>query len=146
MNIRRLFLLCIPMLLIIGCSDGDNEQDAITPEGDPAQAARAFMTSFLNGDVETCQTYTAVESRESVMLLCQQRASVQSSVNTADLTFETLEINGRYALVQTGGTYEQSVVDPASGAVQRDVVNEPILLQMYYQDGFWRFDDFVNGN
>lgn len=137
-------MMILASALLIGCDQENASDEDVTVSGDPAQAARAFMTAFLNGSVEICGTYATAESRASVELLCQQRADVQAQASLSATRFNELRRDGRFAFVEMAGTYRQTFVNPETGETVENEVSEPVVLVMYYQDEFWRFDDFAS--
>lgn len=130
-------------MLIVACG-GDNEDASETPEGDPAQAARAFMSAFLNGETDSCVSLSIEESRDSVSELCQRRSDLESTASLRNTTFVEINRNGSVATIELQGTFQESFVDPESGAVQTRETSGPIRIQMRYQNDFWRFDNFVD--
>jgi len=138
---RLLFVLGFCVLLA-ACTD-DATDDTITPTGDPTQAARAFMTAFLNGNVEGCLAFATAESRDSVETLCAERAAAEAHATLHDIAFEELERDGRYAFVEMRGTYQQRFTNPEDGRIVENEVSAPLVIVMYFQDNFWRFDDFA---
>ena len=139
-----LLLMAVVLLSLTACrSNSDGSVEEVVPEGDPSQAARAFMTAFLNGNVTNCVNLSTEEARESVRALCQARADTQSTVDLQDTTFAVNDQDGLLAVVIMQGSYRETVTDPNNGnVVVTDIEDTTIVIYMEYQDDFWRFYDF----
>lgn len=120
---------------------GGEDEPEVQTSGDPTQAARTFMTAFLNGDLQGCGTYSTGAVRSSVLAQCQERADAQATTDLSTVSFVLLEQDGIEAVVEMRGTYTITAIDEGEAIARQE--NTPIRLLMRYEDDFWRFDDFV---
>lgn len=144
MNYWTRHFIVLLVLLLAACGGGDEASPAaVEPTGDPTQAARAFMTAFLNGNVSNCVNLSTAGSRESVRTLCEERARAQSIADLRDTTFTIVAQQGIRAVVQMEGSYRETVTDPeTSNVVINDVENANVTINMEFEDDFWRFYNF----
>lgn len=143
---KRRFALILLLLLIsasaFGC--GQDEPEKPTPTGDPAQAARAFMSALLNGQVESCVTLSSINVRETMRRTCQNYADAESVADLSSVEFVELDRQDIYALVEMQGSYMLSAYDFESESRAQRLETTAIRILMIYEGEFWRFDDFVN--
>ncbi|PJF44682.1 MAG: hypothetical protein CUN55_02710 [Phototrophicales bacterium] len=129
----------LTLLLLSACG---NDKKEVTPSGDPTQAARAFMNAFLNGDLTGCKSFASKAVQNSILEQCQAYADAQAITDLSGVSFILIEQDGLYALVEMQGTYTISAIDAGQRVMRQE--STPIRIVMYYEDDFWRFDDFLS--
>lgn len=134
--------MIIGLVLLLGaCGGGDDATPEPAP-GDPTQAASAFMTALLNGDLAGCEGYSTQAVRESISTQCQAYAAAEASADLTNVLFVIIEREGEQAIVEMRGIYTISALDGGERVARQD--DTPIRLLMRYENDFWRFDDFAN--
>lgn len=139
-----LFLFLLVAVIASACNRED--PTPIVPEGDPAEAAHAFINALYNGNFESCVELASDAARAWAEAQCRENIAHVSSIDLSEAQFTlvatqsrlqvTIQMTGRWTISATTENGQLGVETHDSN------VEGALNLFMIYQDGRWRFLDF----